>query len=344
MDRVNRYLLQHFIAVFASLFTTLFFIMSIVFFIQIARITSVIQITFWELGKLYIFMLPKIFLFTVPISFFIAIALMLFKLSRENETIVLFTLGHAPAKIAKFFMLVSVILTSLLLVNSMILIPLSMQLNANFVDYKRTEAKLNIKATEFGQKFSDWLVFMEGSSEGSSKQAYERVVMYKDGGAKENERIVLSQNADIINNQGELKLKLQDGRAYEMSPESLHQVTFKTMIIHTQPNNKVKEVTSIKEYWMQITTNAKRAKNFAFYILISLFPIVSVLFALSFGIVTYRYQRSGIYGSIFLVIFTYFAAIMLFAKNYPFIAIGSISLLFLISSIVVFKKKILARY
>ena len=49
MDRTARYLLSNFLGTFASLFATLFLIMSIVFFIQIARITSYIEITFLEL-------------------------------------------------------------------------------------------------------------------------------------------------------------------------------------------------------------------------------------------------------------------------------------------------------
>ncbi|MFW5625189.1 MAG: hypothetical protein ACOCMW_05310, partial [Campylobacter hyointestinalis] len=67
MNRVNRYLFNSFLSTFISLFATLFLIMSIVFFLQIARITSYIEISFVELLKLYLFMIPKILLFTVPI-------------------------------------------------------------------------------------------------------------------------------------------------------------------------------------------------------------------------------------------------------------------------------------
>lgn len=90
MDRTARYLFSNFLSTFASLFATLFLIMSIVFFIQIARITSYIEITFLELFKLYMFMLPRVLLFTLPIAFFSSLALMFFRLSRENESIVLF--------------------------------------------------------------------------------------------------------------------------------------------------------------------------------------------------------------------------------------------------------------
>ena len=71
MSRVNRYLLFNFLGTFASLFSTLFLIMSIVFFIQIARITSYIEISFGELFKLYSFMLPRVLLFVVKVLLFL---------------------------------------------------------------------------------------------------------------------------------------------------------------------------------------------------------------------------------------------------------------------------------
>ena len=110
MSRVNRYLLFNFLGTFASLFSTLFLIMSIVFFIQIARITSYIEISFSELFKLYSFMLPRVLLFVVPIAFFVSLAMTLFRLSKENESIVIFTLGGSPNKIAKFFLIFSAFL------------------------------------------------------------------------------------------------------------------------------------------------------------------------------------------------------------------------------------------
>ena len=70
MNKINRYLLSSFISSFASLFSVLFLIMSIVFFIQIAKITSFIEINSSELFKLYLFMLPRILIFTTPIAFF----------------------------------------------------------------------------------------------------------------------------------------------------------------------------------------------------------------------------------------------------------------------------------
>ncbi|MBP5778868.1 MAG: LptF/LptG family permease, partial [Campylobacter sp.] len=120
MDRTRKYLFSNFVSSFASLFSTLFIIMSIVFFLQIARITSFIEINFAELIKLYLFMLPRILIFTVPIAFFVALTLALFRLSKENETIVIFTIGYETRKIASFFFFVAFIISAFLLFISLV--------------------------------------------------------------------------------------------------------------------------------------------------------------------------------------------------------------------------------
>lgn len=344
MDKVQRYLLSNFFTLFGSLFLTLFFILSIVFFIQIASVTSVIEITFLELGKLYVYMLPQIFLFTIPIGFFIALGLTLFKLSKENEIIVLFTLGFSPKRIAIFFGLISLFLSILLLVTALIFIPLSRQLNENFVDYKRSQAVVNIKATEFGQRFADWFVFIEGESQKDDQKEYNNVIMFSPTKDESNEQLILANQALLYNNDGQLQLSLHDGNAYEFFEDKLHEVSYKTMVINTEQLANIEKVESVLDFWKPIFTNPKRAKNFSLYTLIALFPLATYLFSLSMGIVTYRYQRSGIYGGIFGVLFAYFAGIMLVSKSIPIIGIGIVFGLFFIVSISVFYTKIIRRF
>jgi len=141
MNRVSRYLLKHFSELFSSLFFILFFITSVVFFIKITALTAIIKMNFWELGTLYIYLLPKTLVYTLPITFFIALCITLFNLSKENETIVLFTLGYDPKKIAQLFLGLSTLLSFILILDVLLLIPVSKQLNANFVEYKKAEAK-----------------------------------------------------------------------------------------------------------------------------------------------------------------------------------------------------------
>lgn len=342
MSRVNKYLLFNFLGTFASLFSTLFLIMSIVFFIQIARITSYIEISFGELFKLYSFMLPRVLLFVVPIAFFVSLAMTLFRLSKENESIVIFTLGGSPNKIARFFLAFSAILSAALLVIAIVMIPIAAQLNANFIDYKKTVAKLNLKPTQFGQKFSDWMVYVGSEMEDSNGTTYKDIVMFNPF-VKDSQRLITAKNAKITNVNQSIELSLNEGKMYDIKDEIYHQSNFKSMKIRTTQNEEISDVGSIKEYWMEASSSNKRKKDFSTYVLVALFPLASTLFAISLGIVTYRYEKGMVYVGTFGVLFGYFTLIMLFSSK-PALAIPLIFFVFLIAGALLYKAKITRRY
>lgn len=344
MDSTKRYLLSHFTSTFLSLFGTLFFIVSITFFVKISKITAIVEVSFSELGKLYLFVLPEILLFTLPFSFFIGLALSLFRLSKENETIVLFTLGYNPKKMAIFFGILSILITFFLLVNSLVLIPLSDQLNRNFIDFKKREAKINLNPSESGQRFSDWMVFVKGKNDENRSRVYTNITMYQMKNKKNQERLILANTALLENIKGTLTLKLNKGNFYDFSPEKTHKSEFSNMVIRSSQKDELREINSILEYWKKIFVDEKRAKHFALYTLISLFPFASCFFAISFGIVTYRYQRNEIYGSIFSVIAIYFALTVVVARYLPIGGIGIVFMLCFLLSIKYFHNKIVKIY
>lgn len=342
MSRVNKYLLFNFLGTFASLFSTLFLIMSIVFFIQIARITSYIEISFGELFKLYSFMLPRVLLFVVPIAFFVSLAMTLFRLSKENESIVIFTLGGSPNKIARFFLAFSALLSAALLIVAIVMIPIAAQLNANFIDYKKTVAKLNLKPTQFGQKFSDWMVYVGSESEDKNGTTYKDIVMFNPF-VKDSQRLITAKNAKIINVGQSVELSLNEGKMYDIRDEIYHQSNFKSMKIRTAQSEEISDVGSIKEYWMDAASSDKRRKDLSTYILVALFPLASTLFAISLGIVTYRYENGMVYVGTFGVLFGYFTLIMLFSSK-PSLAIPLIFFVFLLAGVLLYKAKITRRY
>ena len=342
MSRVNKYLLFNFLGTFASLFSTLFLIMSIVFFIQIARITSYIEISFGELFKLYSFMLPRVLLFVVPIAFFVSLAMTLFRLSKENESIVIFTLGGSPNKIARFFLAFSALLSAALLIVAIVMIPIAAQLNANFIDYKKTVAKLNLKPTQFGQKFSDWMVYVGSESEDKNGTTYKDIVMFNPF-VKDSQRLITARNAKIINVGQSVELSLNEGKMYDIRDEIYHQSNFKSMKIRTAQSEEISDVGSIKEYWMEAASSNKRKKDFSTYVLVALFPLASTLFAISLGIVTYRYEKGMVYVGTFGVLFGYFTLIMLFSSK-PSLAIPLIFFVFLLAGVLLYKAKIARRY
>ena len=342
MSRVNKYLLFNFLGTFASLFSTLFLIMSIVFFIQIARITSYIEISFGELFKLYSFMLPRVLLFVVPIAFFVSLAMTLFRLSKENESIVIFTLGGSPNKIARFFLAFSALLSAALLIVAIVMIPIAAQLNANFIDYKKTVAKLNLKPTQFGQKFSDWMVYVGSESEDKNGTTYKDIVMFNPF-VKDSQRLITAKNAKIINVGQSVELSLNEGKMYDIRDEIYYQSNFKSMKIRTAQSEEIGDVGSIKEYWMDAASSDKRRKDLSTYVLVALFPLASTLFAISLGIVTYRYEKGMVYVGTFGVLFGYFTLIMLFSSK-PALAIPLIFFVFLLAGVLLYKAKITRRY
>lgn len=339
MSKVNHYLFSNFLNTFISLFVTLFLIMSIVFFIQIARITSYIEIDFIELGKLYSYTVPQILLFTVPISFFVSVAMSFFRLSKENESIVIFTLGQDPKKIARFFISISAILSALLLINSLIAMPYVKNLNDNFIDYKKSKINLNIKPNEFGQSFGNWMIFVGEKDE--KNNIYRDITMFYDD--EKNEKFISANSGHLQNHNSNLEFILKNGKIYNIEQNRWNIGEFDTLSIQSTLKSQENNLFSVLNYWSGVFKNKKIAKKFTIYVLLSLFPLASILFALSFGIVTYRYEKGIIYFGIFGVLSVYFSLIMIFSKHH-FYAVLSIFLLSFICSNLFFKKKILAKY
>lgn len=220
----------------------------------------------------------------------------------------------------------------------MFLMPLSSALQSNFIQYKRTEAKFNIKATEFGQKFSNWLVFVNDTA----LDKYKDIVMYSKDDDKDS--IIASSEAEVINDEGEVRLELHDGKAYSIDAKNVNQLEFEDMIIRSIVDSKNVDAKTIKDYWSDLPTNIKKQKDFVFNLLLALFPLATTLFALSFGIVTYRYQQGGIYIAITTIVLTYFGLTFIASSFYPMYSLLFIFLLFMSASILYFKKRILNYY
>jgi len=341
MSRVNSYLFSSFISLFSSIFFILFFIVSIIFFIKIASITSVIQINFIELLTLYIYLVPKLLLYTMPISFFISLSISLFNLSKENELIVLFTLGYSPKKISNFFLLLASAFSLLMIANIIILIPLSKQLNSNFLDYKKAQAKFNIQESKFGQKFSNWLVYINKSDK---KQTYQNIILYQKSIDNKAPKLIIAQKASIQHSDGKLRLTLKNGKAFEIRKEQIAQVDFKKMYINSKHKENIGYMQTIYDYWRASLKYKKRAYDFAFFLLIALFPLSSIYFAIGLSTVTSRYSTNGIYLYMFLFTILYFALIVLLDNIEPFSSIFIVTAITMTSSFLFYKKRVLQKF
>ena len=341
MDRVNSYLFKSFLSLFSSIFFILFSIISIIFFIKISSITSIMQISFLELMTMFVYLIPKLLIYTMPVTFFISLCITLFNLSKENELIVLFSLGHSPKKLSQFFTIIAAILSLLMIVNVIVLVPLSKQLNKNFLEYKKAEAKFNIQESKFGQKFSNWLVYIDKSEK---NQIYKNVTLYKKGRNGNAPKLILSQKALIQNADGILRLVLINGKAFEFQKDKIEQIDFGKMYINSKHSENLGYIKTISDYWNFAFKNKRRAYDFAFFILISLFPISTVFLAIGLATATSRYGNNGIYLYIFISAALYFSFVFLVAKIYPFSSILIVPIVSIILSYFIYKKRVSSKF
>ncbi len=339
MTKIGKYILKNFIESFNPIFFTLFFMVSIIYFIKIAQITAIIKVTFLELGELYIFILPRIIIYTFPMVFFISIVLSLVKMSKDNELSVIFSFGVSPNKLVKIFFILSLATSLFLLLNALFLVPISKQLYKNFVDIKRAEAKLNINAMEFGQKFSNWLVFINRSDKQNS---FKDIVMYSKDKNKEN--FIISDMATIKNNKGTLNLELKDGKAFIIEKDSIKQTDYKKMKIYNNKNLEITQKKGILIYWLKALKDKKRAKDFATFVLVSIFPFFTFLIAISIGVFNPRYERNNVYLYIFITILSYYILMYYLISINPLLSLIVVPLSAFATSLIVFKRKILRRY
>ncbi|PIF04041.1 MAG: permease [Arcobacter sp.] len=288
MKLLKKYLLLNYSETFFPIFLTLYTITSIVFLVKIASLTSIIQIDFLELIELYGYSVPTILFYTLPISVFVALSLTLSKLSSEYELIVITSFGLNPIKIIKLILPTILLSSLLLLLLSLALIPKSSSMKKIFLENKKTEAQFNIKASEYGQAFGKWLIYVKKENKG----VYKDIVLFQQDNKKDT--FIIARNATMKNNGSSLSLNLDEGKALNIT-NKMNQIDFKKMII----NNELQSAPSINNiddlilYWKDMFTQKSKAKNFSFSVLSSLFPLLSIFFIIYIGYYNPRYQKNN---------------------------------------------------
>ena len=339
MHILQNYIKQSLSLIFLSIFLPLFSIASIVFLIKLATYTAVIQLSIFEMGKLFLFMLPELLFYTLPISFFVAITLALFKLSNENEIIVVFALGIHPRVILQTLFKPALFLSLLLLFNFFILLPHAKTLSNNFLSYKKSEAKFNLSASEFGHKFGDWLLYIGKENENGS---YADVILFNKN--QDEEVLIGAKKAEIINDAGILRLKLTSGEGYSYSKEKFTQIDFQTMFINDTMKTDLEKYETPLEYWLPEKPSAKKRKMLIANILFTLFPLLSLFLAATIGIVHARHQKGKIFLFLFTGIIIYYSLaislqLIISAYTIPVLIFG-----WLIVTYTLYKKIIVAKF
>lgn len=339
MNRLEKYIINNLSILFLSIFLALFAIASVIFLIKLATYTAIIQLTAWEMTKLYIFVVPELLFFTLPISFFVASALTIFRLSNDNELVVLFALGIHPKFILKTLFKPALLLTLLLIFNFFVLFPHAKTLSRNFVSYKKSEAKFNLAASEFGHKFGNWLLYLGSKND---NETYSDIFLFNKN--EKEEVLIGAKKAHIINDSGILRLKLTDGEGYSYSKEKFSQIDFDTMYINDTLNSTLVPYKSTLEYWKEFEGRDKKIPLFIRSTLLSLFPVFSIFLILSISVVHARHQKSKIYLYLFLGILVYYGATLSLQKLLVFYTIPVVSFFWLLITYLIYKKTIVARF
>ncbi|MEA1956437.1 MAG: LptF/LptG family permease [Campylobacterota bacterium] len=345
MKQLQKYIIQNLSILFLSIFLPLFSIASVIFMIKLATYTAVIQIDILELLKLYIFILPELLFYTLPISFFVASTLTLFKLSNDNEIVVLFSLGIHPKNILSILLKPALFLTILLAFNFFILFPHAKVLSKNFIKYKKIEASFNLSASEYGHKFGDWLLYV-GDENKNENKTYSNIFLFNKN--IQEESIIVAKKAKILNINGILKLKLENGQGYTYSSEKFSQIDFDTLYLNdssdaSSKNSLITYKTPIK-YWQDYPINPKKKKMLITNILLSIFPILSLFVVLSIGIVHVRHQKTKIYLYLFLGTLVYYGASFGLQKTFGFYSIPLVTILWIGVSYILYRKTIVAKF
>ena len=285
--KLQRYLYSQLAITFFPIFFGLFFITAVIFLVKISALTAIITVNFFELFRIFSYTIPDIIFYTMPISFFISMVITLSKLSSEYELTVITSFGLNPFKILKIFLPLTLLLTLLLLVVSVGLIPKTDFERKQFVNIKKNEANFNIKSGEFGQKFGDWLIFINDKK----NNLYEDVKLLKV--QKDNDQFVISKNAVLDNDKGVLSIRLDEGKAFLIEKEEFNQINYEAMYINDSISAaKTTVFTTTYDYWKNNIKNKVDLDDLTFFILTSFFPLMSLFLVITFGYFNPRYEKN----------------------------------------------------
>lgn len=339
MKRLKKYILSNFSSLFISIFLPLFSIASVIFLIKLAAYTAIIQLTIWEMTKLYIFILPQLLFYTLPITFFVAATLSLFKLSNDNEIIVLFALGIKPFFIVKTFFWPAVLLSLVLFFDFLVIDSHTTVLSKNFISYKKSEAKFNLSASEFGNSFGDWLLYLGKKNDDGT---YSKVFLFNK--KKKEEILIGAKNAELINDAGILQLKLRDGQGYSYSTDKFTQINFETMLINDTLSTHLTPYRSTLDYWRSDERAKQKKRMFITDALLSIFPLISLFLIVSLGVVHARHQKSYIYLFLFLSVALYYGAILLLQDKLSFYTIPTVAFAWFVLTYLLYRRTIVKRF
>jgi len=296
MVKVKGYISSNFTKAFLTIFLPFYLIISLVYLVKIASLTSKIKINFIELLTLYSYSIPDIVFYTLPLSFITALSNVLMRLSLDNELIALYALGMKAKSILKSLVFLGLLFSLLLLTISFLAMPLSKQYKKHFITAKKSEAKLNIIEGKLGQKFGDFYIYVQEKE----NDIFKNIVIYNRTD-KSNEQFFSSKTSQILHQNNITSLLLYNGYGYTYSAEKLQQVNYETLKVFHSTKQKNFKYYDLKSYWGEAKHSQKRMHKILFFTFVSLIPILSVYLIASFTMINPRYQPNHSFIVIFII-------------------------------------------
>ena len=301
MKILKKYIYSNLSTNFFPIFFTLFGLTSIVYFVKLSKLTSIIKISFSELLYLYFIYIPNILYYVLPITIFVAITLTLLRLSNDQELIVINSFGLSPKKISFIILPILLYFSFLLFVISFIVIPKMDNIYDNFKNIKKSEAQFNIKAGVYGQRFGNWLIYVQEKN----NKIYKNITLFKSTNKKDT--FITSKKAYIKNKNGFLILELYNGSYLQIDKNNINQIDFKKMILNNELTQirKISTLNDIVDYWLEsIKNKIGKRRRFIQNIFIVVLPLISIFLYLGVGYFNPRIQKNRFFLiSLLLLIF-----------------------------------------
>jgi len=339
MAKIRWYILSNFFKTFLTIFIPLFFVISLVYVIKIASLTTKIEISFSELIEVFGYFIPMIIFYTLPISFIASVTSLFFRLSQDNELIALFSLGIKANYVVRIIAYISILISFLLLFFSLIVMPHSKYKFLYFKEKKFSEARLNIVPNQLGQKFGNFFIYVKSKDNNKLKD----VVIYNRD-KKNFDQLFLSKDGEIKDKNGIFSLVLYNGTGYTYSNETLKEIQYDSMHIYDNIDMKEMSFKNSLIYWSEAKHNNGIKRRLLFSIFSSLIPILTLYIIASFSIINARYQTNHSFLVTATVSSTFYLLAVAIKQNANEAIFIMSVILSIIASIVIFKRKISSFY
>lgn len=348
----KRYMFLSFSQLFFPFFLVLLFIASVVLIISIAGKTYVVKMNFFDLFSLFMYSLPGSVFFIISITFFASLTLGIARLSYEYEMMVFFALGIKPVDILRTFLPITILATLILLVFSLVLVPLSNSASKNFIAKKRADIDVNLRAGELGQKLGEWLVYVDEVKD----RKYKNLILYSQD--KDSENFVVAQDGKTRNQSGIFELLLEHGDVYFAQDDEIRKIIYDQMSVRQILGEPQLSGYDLLSYWQEaftyMITSAPRKeiplsvrskeRKISQAILVSVFPLVSLFLALSFGIANPRFTSNMSYFYVIGATALYFVMVHIASEHFPFLGIVCIPIVWVLSSYLLYARTIKCYY